>query len=114
MIHTDMTKPFSTKPKLGGFRKSSEFINYYTGTLSPNQNSELSPHELILMPPLSEAQQDMSGSEYTEDWTQRVKPHLDKLACCCENPNALGCKQRDLRYDDINSYTLGQGPETCE
>ena len=99
---------------IGSKHSCSEFINYYTGSLAPNQNESLSPHELILMPPLTEDQTIMSGEEYTSDWTQRVKPHLDKLKCCCDNPNAIGCMVRDLRYDELTPSTLGQGPETCE
>ena len=99
---------------IGSRHSCSEFISYYTGELAPAQNPSLSPHELILMPPLSEAQANMSGEEYAADWEDRVKPHLDKLKCCCDNPNAIGCTVRDLRYDESTPPTLGLGPETCE
>jgi hypothetical protein len=89
-------------------------MNYYTGTLAPKQNSELSHHDLILMPPPSNEDMELSEADYLEKWEAEVLPHLDKLRCCCENPDSIGCRQRDLRDDDPNNYLLGLGPETCE
>jgi hypothetical protein len=118
---TDVQTPTGTEPQLcttchtiGSENTCEQFIDYYTGTLAPSQTSMISPHDLILMPPPSETDMQLNDVDYVTQWEATVKPHLDKLKCCCDNPNAMGCRQRDLRLDDPNAYTFGLGPETCE
>ena len=118
---TDVQMDTGAEPQLctschsiGKDKSCQQFIGFYTGQMTPPSQIEGLPlHEQIQMPPIGENESLMTEAEYSEHWEQSVRPHLDKLQCCCEDPDAIGCIQYDLRVQNAEAQ-FGDGPFSCE
>ena len=98
---------------IGNERSCELFVSYYTGQMTaPGQREGMSFHERVLMPPY--AYDDLSEEEAETLWLEKYQHHLDKLLCCCEQPDALGCQSKDLTVGPGEGITMGEGPHSCE
>ena len=100
----------TTCHRIGLGESCDRFSQYYAGqTDPPGQAQDLPFHERVLMPPpMEESPLDSAA------WAARYQRHLDKLACCCETPSALGCTVQDITQSPLPAPVPGTGPDTCE
>lgn len=55
-----------------------------------------------------------ADADLVEVWDALYGAHYDKLACCCEDPGALGCTRQDLMATPLAEPVPGAGPGSCE
>lgn len=91
------------------------FSRYYTGqTPQPSHHSALPFHTRVLMPPPSPTDVELDDDALATAWTERYQSHIDKLLCCCDDPEALGCRLQDITQTPLPAPVDGAGPGSCE
>ena len=101
----------TTCHRIGGAMGCDLFSRYYTGDMAqPGQSPDLPFETRVLMPPADPIHSPATGAE----WQTRYQAHVDKLLCCCENPNAIGCTLQDITQTPLPEPVAGLGPESCE
>lgn len=105
----------TTCHRIGSGAGCDVFSRYYTGqTPQPGQETALPFHARVLMPPPASTDGDTADEALAAAWSERYQRHIDKLLCCCDDPDALGCTLQDITQSPVPAPVEGAGPGTCE
>lgn len=105
----------TTCHRIGNLATCGAQLAFATGKVAPGK---LSPHgdrfaTKAWMPPPPGDWKDKSDADFQKAWNDSYEKHVNRLRCCCDNPDAVGCTSQDITKSPLEDPVPGKGPGIC-
>jgi hypothetical protein len=102
--------------RIGSLATCKEYLGFSVGKGSPVETSEWGRTFFYRtwMPPPPDSWHTKTESELTDLWNQKYAKHVERMTCCCENPQAKGCYTQRFDTEPVENPRPGTGPAVCD